>query len=127
MNVAENRDKKKILIVDDEPMVLQVLTELCEEIDLTVDVASDGLGGLEKARSSNYDFFLCDIEMPGMNGIELLDQLFEENKLPSLTYVITGGILSEQSQRAHDTIKKTTNGVLKKPISLDVLEQKLCI
>ncbi len=65
----------KILIIEDEPAIRRVLTKILSEESTTyqVDEAEDGVQGYEKIKSNDYDLVLCDIKMPKMDGVELLE------------------------------------------------------
>jgi DNA-binding NtrC family response regulator len=65
----------KILIIEDEEAIRRVLAKiLCEENEsYEVDVAEDGVIGLGKIKENDYDLVLCDIKMPRMDGVELLE------------------------------------------------------
>ena len=65
----------KILIIEDEAAIRRVLTKiLSEESDTyTVEDAEDGISGYEKIKATDYDLVLCDIKMPKMDGVELLE------------------------------------------------------
>ncbi len=66
----------KILIVEDEATIRRVLVKiLSEENDsYQVDEAEDGVVGLEKIKNNDYDLVLCDIKMPKMDGVEVLEE-----------------------------------------------------
>lgn len=66
----------KILIVDDEPLARQRVTRYVREYDpgLQIETAADGLEAVEKIRSFKPDLVFLDIEMPGLNGFEVLQQ-----------------------------------------------------
>lgn len=67
----------RILIIEDEASIRRVLTKiLSEESDsYQVEEAEDGLAGLEKIRNNEYDLVLCDIKMPKMDGVEVLEEV----------------------------------------------------
>jgi len=65
----------KILIIDDEKSIRSTLREILEYEKYTIDEAQDGQEGLEKLISTKYDIALCDVKMPKMDGIELLERV----------------------------------------------------
>ena len=66
---------KSILIVDDEPSIRKIFSHfLGKEIE-RVDLAEDGLIGLQMAKNYEYDLIISDISMPNMDGMEFFEQL----------------------------------------------------
>ena len=65
----------KILIIDDEQSIRSTLREILEYEKYTIDEAKDGQEGLEKLIADNYDIALCDVKMPKMDGLELLERV----------------------------------------------------
>ncbi|HNV53311.1 MAG TPA: response regulator, partial [Tenuifilaceae bacterium] len=63
----------KILVIDDEKAIRNTLKEILEFESHTVDLAEDGAAGVEMFTNGGYDIVLCDIKMPQMDGIEVLD------------------------------------------------------
>ena len=66
----------KILVIDDEKSIRKTLQEILEYEKHTVDLANEGTEGLEMFRNNKYDIVLCDIKMPKMDGIEVLEKIF---------------------------------------------------
>ncbi|WP_052667395.1 response regulator transcription factor [Nitriliruptor alkaliphilus] len=81
-----------ILIVEDDPHVVTLLTELLGQEGYTVEVATDGLVGLLKLRTAAVDAVLLDVMMPDVDGTRMLRQLLEEHEghLPVPVVVVTG-------------------------------------
>ncbi|MBU1566393.1 MAG: sigma-54 dependent transcriptional regulator, partial [Proteobacteria bacterium] len=69
-----------ILVVDDEPNYLVVLSELLKDEGFEVFTAADGLAGLKIIDAVDLDIVITDMQMPGMNGLQLLDKIKEKNQ-----------------------------------------------
>src|SRR5210317_1612153 len=67
----------KILIIEDEASIRRVLNKILSEENntYTVEEAEDGLIGKEKIKNDDYDLVLCDIKMPKMDGVEVLEAI----------------------------------------------------
>jgi DNA-binding NtrC family response regulator len=65
----------RILIIEDEAAIRRVLVKILSEenTSYTVEEAEDGAAGYEKIKNTDYDLVLCDIKMPKMDGVELLE------------------------------------------------------
>lgn len=107
----------KILIVDDEKSIRNSLREILEYEKYHVDEAADGISALESAKNNNYDVILCDIKMPNMDGLELLDKLFSIN--PDFTVVMISG--HGNIETAVEAIKKGAFDFIQKPLDLNRL------
>ena len=66
--------KKRILIVDDEEIVVRSCLRILSGDEFDIDVANNGLEALEKINDQEYDMVILDIMMPKMNGIEVLQR-----------------------------------------------------
>ncbi len=72
--------KARLLVVDDEENIRFLFKEELEEEGYSVDVASNGLEALDKIKQAVFDLVILDIKMPGMNGIEALNEIKNTNK-----------------------------------------------
>ena len=68
--LRERHSGRRILVVDDEPINLEVTQTLLEDAGLVVDVAEDGLAAVERSQGETYDLVLMDMQMPRMDGLE---------------------------------------------------------
>jgi DNA-binding NtrC family response regulator len=65
-------EKKKVLVIDDERIVLDSITKILKEENFTVDVFMSGRQGLEAATQDDYDLVLTDLRMPDIGGMRIL-------------------------------------------------------
>lgn len=81
----------KILVIEDEAAIRRVLVKiLSEESDTySVDEAEDGLKGLETIKNNDYDLVLCDIKMPKMDGVEVLEAA--KKIKPEIPFIMISG------------------------------------
>jgi two-component system nitrogen regulation response regulator NtrX len=105
----------KILVIDDERAIRRALREILEFEEFEVDEAENGKEGLDKAKSGAYDIIFCDIKMPEMDGMEVLDGLLAEN-IDSPVIMISGHGNIETAVQA---IKKGAFDFIEKPLDLN--------
>jgi len=105
----------RILIIDDEKPIRRALREILEYEKFEVDEAEDGPSGLEKARTGEFDVILCDIKMPKMDGIELLENVQKEG-IDSPMVMISG---HGNIETAVEAIKKGAFDFIQKPLDLN--------
>lgn len=105
----------RILIIDDEKPIRRALREILEYEKFEVDEAEDGPSGLEKAREGNFDVVLCDIKMPKMDGLEVLETLQKES-VDSPVVMISG---HGNIETAVEAIKKGAFDFIQKPLDLN--------
>ncbi len=107
----------KILIIDDEKAIRTALREILEYEKYQVEEAVDGMDGLMKLKAEKFDVALCDIKMPKMDGIELLDMAMEEGIETQFIMVSAHGTIDT----AVDSTKKGAYDFLTKPPDLNRL------
>ena len=105
----------KILIVDDERAIRRALREILEFEEFEVDEAENGKIGLDMAKAENYDIIFCDIKMPEMDGMEVLDGLQKAN-VESPVIMISG---HGNIEAAVVAIKKGAFDFIEKPLDLN--------
>ncbi|MEJ6491292.1 MAG: sigma-54 dependent transcriptional regulator [Flavobacteriales bacterium] len=105
----------KILIIDDEKSIRRALKEILEFEEFEVDEAENGKEGLEKARAELYDIIFCDIKMPLMDGMEVLEA-FQKEKIDSPVIMISG---HGNIDTAVQAIKKGAFDFIEKPLDLN--------
>jgi two-component system, NtrC family, nitrogen regulation response regulator NtrX len=101
----------RILVIDDERSIRNTLKDILEYEKFEVDLAEDGIEGLEIAEKNHYDVILCDIKMPRMDGIEVLEKLMAKN--PDNTVVMISGHGTVET--AVEAIKKGAYDFISKP------------
>ena len=85
---AEEAGRKRVLVVDDSLTVREVERKLLENNGYEVDVAVDGMDGWNALRTGHYDLVITDVDMPRMNGIELVTQIKQDARLRYLPVMI---------------------------------------
>ncbi|MBA7511787.1 Transcriptional regulatory protein ZraR [subsurface metagenome] len=106
-----------ILVIDDEQSIRNTLKEVLEYEKHTVGLAIEGMEALELFRNNQYDIVLCDIKMPKMDGIEVLEKIFEiSTEVPVIMISGHGNI-----DTAVEAIKKGAFDFLEKPLDLNRL------
>lgn len=105
----------KILIIDDERAIRRALREILEFEKFEVDEAENGKQGVDKSKSELYDIIFCDIKMPEMDGMEVLDELLK-SKVDTPVIMISGHGNIETAVQA---IKKGAYDFIEKPLDLN--------
>lgn len=82
------RTRKRILVVDDSITVREAERQLLANHGYAVDVAVDGVDGWNTVRAAHYDLVVSDIDMPRMNGIELVKTIKQDPKLASTPIIV---------------------------------------
>jgi len=91
----------RILIVDDEDIVIRSCLRILGDADYDVDVARGGLEALKKIAESRYDLLVVDIMMPQVNGLEVLEHV--KKKQPAAEVIIVTGLSqTETALRAQE-------------------------
>jgi two-component system, NtrC family, nitrogen regulation response regulator NtrX len=107
----------KILVIDDERSIRNTLKDILGFEGYKVEVAENGLLGLEMVKNTDFDIVLCDIKMPEIDGIEVLEKIMEIK--PETTVVMISG--HGNIDTAVEAIKKGAFDFIVKPLDLNRL------
>jgi two-component system, NtrC family, nitrogen regulation response regulator NtrX len=108
----------KILVIEDDNKIRAILKEILEEKNHEVDDAPDGLEGFKKLEQGMYDLCLCDIKMPRMDGMEVLEKAKEAEIGANFIMISAHGTIDV----AVEAVKKGAFDFLQKPFDLGRLE-----
>ncbi|WP_291720494.1 sigma-54-dependent transcriptional regulator [Bernardetia sp.] len=108
---------KKILIIDDEAAIRHTLRDILEYEKYEIDEAKDGQQGLDMLLINNYDVVLCDIKMPKMDGIEVLQKAVELGRESAFIMISAHGNI----ETAVECTKKGAFDFIEKPPDLNRL------
>jgi two-component system, NtrC family, sensor kinase len=91
---------KRVLVIDDEAAILQLVAESLRGNGFQVDTADDGQVALQRLKADKYDVTLCDWKMPGLNGQDVYEQLQSFNPdLCKRMIFITGDVINERMRK----------------------------
>ncbi|KPK85268.1 MAG: Fis family transcriptional regulator [Bacteroides sp. SM23_62_1] len=107
----------KILVIDDEKSIRITLKDILEHEGLEVDLASNGPEGIEMFSNTNYDVILCDIKMPDMDGLEVLEKIQAISRDVPVIMISGHGTIDT----AVEAIKKGAFDFVEKPPDLNRL------
>ena len=83
---------KNILLVEDDPFLIDIYTTKLNNSGFSIDVAADGEIGLEKLRGKSYDLVILDIVLPHLNGWEVLEAINQDDKLKDLRIFVLSNL-----------------------------------
>lgn len=103
LGLGKKKDRTKILIVDDEPNIVRILSDRLEMNDYEIISASNGQEGLERAVLELPDIILLDVTMPVMDGHEMLEAMQELPGCPDIVVImLTARSQTEDIERAQE-------------------------
>jgi two-component system, OmpR family, KDP operon response regulator KdpE len=109
-------EKKRILVVDDEPQITRVLRTTLNGSGYEVRTADDGHSGLRSAREWQPDLVITDVSMPNMSGIELCRELRRESTVPIIVLSVKG-----EEKTKVEALDAGADDYVTKPVGMDEL------
>lgn len=111
----------KILLLEDDLLLNEIIEEHLEEKGYEVDCAYDGNEALELIYSKNYDILLFDVNVPSLNGFELLKHLRDENINTATIFITSANLLED----VEEGFKTGCDDYIKKPFELKELDLRI--
>ncbi len=113
---SENQPNGRILIVDDDRVIADILKAVLTEFGYKADIVYDGLHALKMAHNFAYDLVSMDIKMPRCDGDDAIIAM--EEAIPDLPVLVVSGHLNN---RVRDDLKlcKNVRGLMEKPVDLE--------
>lgn len=117
---------KKILVIEDNELNLKLFCDILKYQNYEVHSAQDGLEGYNKIVENNYDLIILDLQLPKINGFELLEKLQNEKiKVPEII-IVSACAMDSDKQNAK---KYNINTYITKPIDIknfiNIVKEKL--
>jgi CheY-like chemotaxis protein len=109
--------KKRILVIDDEPDILEIFDGLLTSAGYEVSTAESGTAAIERAKKDVFDLAITDLRMPGLSGVDTIAALKGIN--PRLPVIVISGYISDESARS--CREKGAVRIIAKPVPIDEL------
>lgn len=117
---------KKILVIDDEELIIRSLKKLLEKEGFAVFVAKNGQDAVVMAEEESFDLLIADIRMPGINGVETVQGIYEdlkERNLENIPAIFITGYADEEIKKKAKTLKPIA--YIYKPFDISELVDKV--
>ena len=111
---------KRILIIEDEIRIQEILTEFLQEYGYSVDSACDGVAGIAQFNKEQYDLVLIDIMMPKIDGLAVLELIREKSDIPVI--LITAMETEEYQMKGFDL---KADDYITKPFSMNLVIRRI--
>ncbi len=113
---------KKILVVDDDSINRELMSDILTQMQCNVDFAKDGKEAIEKASKQSYDLILMDLRLPDKDGMQVTKEIRSIEKGNKNTPILAFTAASEDKEAI---LESGMNGLISKPIDLAELREKM--
>src|SRR5688572_24429246 len=121
--MVTSAEPARLLVIDDNKLNRMVLSRSLEQQGHVVETASDGREGLEKLRASSFDLVLLDIEMPEMNGFQVLEACLNDVDLRQIPIIMTSAM--EELDAVVKCVELGAEDYLTKPVNAVLLRARV--
>jgi CheY-like chemotaxis protein len=108
----------KLLIVEDNDMIREMFAMVLSDAGFSVITADDGYAGLDRARAERPDLILTDVEMPNLDGIQMIERLRQEPELQRIPVLVVSALHTNLLMKA---VAVGASKVMQKPVELTLL------
>lgn len=85
-------EAKKILLVEDDPLIIEIYTTKLRETNFEVETAVDGEKALKKIKAGGFDLLVLDIVLPELTGFEILEKIRKDKELKDLKIIVLSNL-----------------------------------
>ena len=107
----------KMLVVDDDQKSRNILERILAPTDYEVEIVKSGEEAVKRLKRSEFNLVLTDLDMPGMDGLELLS--YVKSRYPDVPVIMVSGVATEESR--NEALEIGAVGLLSKPYTRDQL------
>ena len=119
---------KKILLVDDDPDLVEAVTMILESKNYDVAAAYGGIEGLQKARAENPDLIVLDVMMPDKDGYAVCKEMKADPQLSKITILLLTAVVSKISTTRYTQqmgLETEADDYIDKPVEPEVLVKRI--
>jgi len=116
---------KRVLVVDDDDNLREILSAILSKGDRAVDTARDGIAALELISQNQYDVVLSDLRMPGLDGPALYEALrtMQQRSAPRVIFMTGNADIADDAT----FLRSNTEPILEKPFNIDVVRHMVSV
>jgi len=121
-------EKKRVLVVDDEPDFCAIVQGQLEKEGFTVELAYDGVQGLEKVQANPPDAIVLDVMMPEMDGYEMCNKLKSDEKYVDIPIILLTAVASHVTSTRYshrDGMSTEADDYIAKPASAEEITESV--
>lgn len=124
ISISDEIKNKKILIVDDVPSMVSIMKAFLKDVGFfRLATANGGKEALKKMGQTQFDLVICDWNMPGLSGLEILKTMKASEKLQSSAFMMVTA--SSEVEKVKEAVENGIDGFIVKPFQANVLYEKI--